>query len=305
MTKYLTYLSSAAIIAFGLAWTGVNHTAAQSMIPLDREADLARIARLKTQAEKMNQAAILSGQPAQVSAAAGRVFAGTKGKMDIFFVGFAGDGTQDVFLSEVQFARDTVARRYNSENRSLILVNNLQSINRFPLASQSNLTLALQAVAKKMNGPEDVLFFFLTSHGMPNGYASTDLPGFKTESLSADQVRTALDKSGIKNRIIVLSTCFAGGFIPALKNDNTFIIAAASAYRTSFGCSNERKLTYFGDAFFQQALPNAPTLIDAFNTATEQIGDWERRDNLVNSQPQIVMGANMADVLTKLEMPAK
>lgn len=271
------------------------------MIALDSEADIARIARLKMQAEKMNQPAILAGQAAQLSAAAARVLPGTKGKTDVFFVGFAGDGTQDVFLSEVQFARDAIAKRYNSENHSLLLVNNLQSINRFPLASQTNLTLALQSVAKKMNANEDVLVFFLTSHGMPNGLASTDLPGFKTESITASQVRTALDKSGIKNRIVILSACFAGSFIPALKNDDTLIMTAASATRTSFGCTNERKLTYFGDAFFQHALPTAPTLVDAFNTATEKIGDWERRDNVLNSQPQILMGRDIADVLAKLE----
>jgi Peptidase C13 family len=305
MKRALFLLLSSMLMALGLSVFSIDQTMAQSVLSLDREAELARIGRLEAQAKKMNQAAILSGQSAQVSAAVGRVTPGIKGKAEVFFVGFAGDGTQDVFLSEVQVARDAVVKRYGVENHALILVNNLQSINRFPLASQSNLNQALKAVAKKMNGPEDVLFFFLTSHGMPNGFASTQLPGFKTEHLSAVQLRDGLDKSGIKNRIIVLSTCFAGSFIPALKNDDTLIITAAAANRTSFGCANERKLTFFGDAFFEQALPSAPTLIAAYNTATEKIGEWERRDNVTNSQPQILMGANIGAVLEKIEAPAK
>lgn len=289
------------LIALKLSLVGTQTAQAQAMIPLDREADLARIARLEAQAKKMNPASILAVQATRVSAAAAKVAPGTKGKLDLFFVGFAGDGTQDVFLSEVQFARDTVAAKYGSSSRSLLMVNNLQSVNKYPLAIQSNLTQSLQAIAKKMNGPEDVLLFFLTSHGLPNGTASTDLPGFKNENLSAKQLREALDKSGIKNRIIILSSCFAGSFIPALKNDDTLILTAASAYKTSFGCSNERQLTYFGDAFFQQALPQSASLMEAFQLAAEKIATWERRDNLDNSQPQVLMGGNIGTVLDRLD----
>jgi hypothetical protein len=289
------------IIVSALILSCAGPAFSQGMIPIDREADLARIARLAVQAKKMNPPAILAAQPARVATAAAKVATGTKGKLDLFFVGFAGDGTQDVFLSEVQFARDTVAAKYGSATRSLVMVNNLQSVTRYPLATQNNLTQSLQAVARKMNGAEDVLLFFLTSHGMPNGLASTELPGFSNESLSAKQLRAALDKSGIKNRIIILSACFAGGFIPALRDDNTLILTAASAFRTSFGCSNERQLTYFGDAFFQQSLPQSASLTDAFNRAMEKIGEWERRDRLDNSQPQILMGSNIADVLNRLE----
>ncbi len=305
MATAISTLGSAVLLSLALSVIGSQAVVAQSMIALDRDADLARIARLEAQAKKMDRAGIMSAQGKHVAAAAAKVAPGTKGKLDLFFVGFAGDGTQDVFLSEVQFARDTVAAKYGSASRSLVMVNNLQSLARFPLATQNNLAQSLQAVAKKMNGAEDVLMFFLTSHGMPNGFASTELPGFKNEPLTAKQLRTALDKAGIKNRIIILSSCFAGSFIPDLKTENTLILTAASAYRTSFGCSNERQLTYFGDAFFQQALPQSTTLLDAFNLATEKIGEWERRDRLDNSQPQVLMGADFAPVLEQLESQRK
>ncbi len=305
MSTAITTLYCAALLSLALSVAGSRAVVAQSMIALDREADMARIKRLETQANKMDRAGILAAQGKYVAAAAAKVAPGTKGKLDLFFVGFAGDGTQDVFLSEVQFARDTVAAKYGSADRSLVMVNNLQSLAQFPLATQTNLTQSLQAVAKKMNGAEDVLMFFLTSHGMPNGFASTELPGFRNEPLTAKQLRAALDKAGIKNRIIILSACFAGSFIPELKTDTTLILTAASAYRTSFGCSNERQLTYFGDAFFQQALPQSATLLDAFNLATEKIGEWERRDRLDNSQPQVLMGGNMPGVIAQLEEQRK
>jgi hypothetical protein len=305
MATSVSFLLSAVALSVALSVAGTANVRAQSILSIDREAELARIARLEAQAKKMNPPLVLSSQPARVTANAAKVAAGTKGKLDLFFVGFAGDGTQDVFLSEVQFARDTVAAKYGSGSRSLLMVNNLQSVDKYPLATQDNLAASLKAVARKMNGPEDVLMFFLTSHGLPNGTASTELPGFKNENLSARQLRDALDKAGIKNRIIILSACFAGSFIPALKNDDTLILTAASAYKTSFGCANERQLTYFGDAFFQQALPQSASLTDAFNLASEKIAIWERRDRLDNSQPQILMGGNISSTLEKLEATKK
>jgi hypothetical protein len=305
MATSVSCLVSAAALSVVLSVAVAAKVQAQSILSIDREAEMARIKRLEAQAQKMNPPLILSSQPAQVSGNAAKVAAGTKGKLDLFFVGFAGDGTQDVFLSEVQFARDTVAAKYGSASRSLLMVNNLQSVNKYPLATQANLAASLKAVARKMNGSEDVLMFFLTSHGLPNGTASTELPGFKNENLSAAQLRDALDKAGIKNRIIILSACFAGSFIPALRNDDTLILTAASAYKTSFGCANERQLTYFGDAFFQQALPQSASLTDAFNLASEKIAIWERRDRLDNSQPQILMGSNIGAMLEKLDAKEK
>lgn len=62
-------------------------------------------------------------------------------------------------------------------------------------------------------------------------------------------LKDALDKSGIRWKVIVISACYSGSFIPALQDDNTLIITASAADRTSFGCENEADYTYFGRAF--------------------------------------------------------
>ncbi len=52
----------------------------------------------------------------------------------------------------------------------------------------------------------------------------------------------------------MVSACYAGGFIEPLKDDRTLVITAADAHHTSFGCGAESDFTYFGKAYFDQAL---------------------------------------------------
>jgi hypothetical protein len=53
------------------------------------------------------------------------------------------------------------------------------------------------------------------------------------------------------------------------------VITAASATHTSFGCANERKWTYFGEAFFKKDLAGSATLAVAFASAKATIAAWK------------------------------
>ena len=43
------------------------------------------------------------------------------------------------------------------------------------------------------------------------------------------------------------------------------VITAARADRTSFGCADENDFTYFGRAFFNEALPASGSFFEAFH----------------------------------------
>ena len=75
--------------------------------------------------------------------------------------------------------------------------------------------------------------------------------------LTGEALADALRASGIKWRVIVISACHSGAFIESLKDPYTMVITAAAPDRTSFGCSDDRDLTYFGEAFFRDSLPQA------------------------------------------------
>jgi hypothetical protein len=207
----------------------------------------------------------------------------------LFFVGFAGYGSQAVFKREALAVRALFDERFGTRGRSLVLVNHASTVNDIALANARNLDLALQHVGTLMNRDADLLFLFLTSHGLEN-LVAVEMPGFGFRSLTPTVLKSMLDRAGIRNRVIVISACHSGSFIPALTGPTSLVIAAARADRTSFGCEDRREWTYFGDAFFNRALREERSFERAFDRARLTIRRWERRERLVRSLPQIAGG---------------
>jgi hypothetical protein len=140
-----------------------------------------------------------------------------------------------------------------------------------------------------MNRDADTLFLFLTSHGRKDLFA-VEMPGFAFDGLTPAALKAMLDRAGLKNRVVVVSACHSGSFIPTLADATTLVIAAAHADRTSFGCEDRREWTYFGDAFFNRALRTERSFERAFLLARRTIGRWERQERLVRSLPQMAGG---------------
>lgn len=243
-------------------------------------------------------------QPRLLDAALSALKPGRRGVTDLYFLGFAGTATQDVFLKEVRAARRLFDERFGTRGRSLLLINNPRTVDKTPVASVSNLRLALAGMAQKMNVDEDVLFLFLTSHGSPHRF-SVDFPALALDDLSDDELKDMLDRSGIKWRVLVISACYSGSFIDALKDEHTLILTAAAANRTSFGCGSEENFTYFGDAFINTALRRQRSFVAAFEEAKRIIARRETAERLTPSEPQIYLGAAMTAKLHELEHPAK
>src|SRR5204863_39798 len=100
---------------------------------------------------------------------------------------------------------------------------------------------------------DDVLVLFLTSHGSPDGL-EVENGSLPLSQLAPADLREALDDAEIRWRVVVVSACYAGVFLDELKSDTTAIITAADATHTSFGCEDNRELTWFGEAFLKDSL---------------------------------------------------
>lgn len=220
----------------------------------------------------------------------------------IYFVGFAGVGDQRVFAEEIKLAARTVGRRFDVGDRQVLLINDRRDIARYPIATSTSLTYALKELGEKMNRERDILFLALSSHGSASPLLSVTNGLVSLEQLTGKELREALDKSGIKRKIIVISACHAGAFIPVLSDSNSIIITAAAAEKTSFGCSDDRDLTYFGEAFYRDALPIAGDLRSAFEDAKRAIGLREQHENQSASDPQAYFGSDLVNVLKKYPM---
>ncbi len=225
---------------------------------------------------------------------------GTPNKTNLFFIGMAGFASQDVFMKEVQYVQQLLHRRFGLANRSLLLINNPKSVDQYPIASNTALRAALHKIAGAMNPKHDILFLYLTSHGSQDFKFSLEFGNLRFNELDPDTLRQLLDDAGIEKRIIMISACYSGGFIDALKDDDTLLVTAAAADKTSFGCTNEADLTYFGQAYFAEALQKTSSLTDAFAIATKAIAKREKRQGYESSNPQIRVGRNLAPVLAEL-----
>ncbi len=175
------------------------------------------------------------------------------GKTDLYYVGFAGDGKEDVFTNDVQLAQKALAP-YGAAGHTLLLQNHVESVYDTPIADAANLEAALQGLARRMDTREDVLFLFLSSHGAYDHELSVDFPPLQLRDLSAEHLKAMLDKSGIRYRVIVVSACYSGGFLDVLKDDNTLVLTASSRDHEAYGCGDVTKYTEFTAAYFGQAL---------------------------------------------------
>ncbi len=251
--------------------------------------------------EETEAEALFYDQPAQIAAAVARVTSAPPGKAGVYFVGFAGNGEQGVFRRETLFASQVFAERFGSGDRSVLLVNNVEDRETYPLASVSGLAQTLKALAARMHANDDVLVLFLTSHGSEDGL-EVENGSLPLSQLAPGDLRHALDDSGIRWRIVVVSACYAGVFMEELKTDMTAVITASDATHTSFGCEDDRDLTWFGEAFLKDSLPRSVSLEEAFHRAAALVARREDTEHEAHSNPEMYVGPLMRRKLAELPL---
>ncbi len=225
---------------------------------------------------------------------------GRPGVPELYFVGFAPDGSQDVFLREMRYVKRLFDERFGTAGRSIALASSRDALEEFPIGSVTNLARALNRVGEAMNTDEDALFLFLSAHGDREHRLSASQPPLALAALTPTALARILQDSGIKWRVIVVSACYSGGYVEPLRDDNTVVIAAAAPDRTSFGCEAGREFTYFGQAYFRDALAQTRSFTHAFEIAKELVAKQEAAEGLQPSRPQIWVGPEIAERLKKL-----
>ena len=219
---------------------------------------------------------------------------------ELYFLGFAPDGSVDVFLREMRFVKGQFDERFSTAGRSMALASGDEALEQHAVASVTNLGRALGRIGAAMEPEEDVLFLFLSAHGERDHRLSAVQPPLQLASLTPTALSRMLQESGIKWRVIVVSACYSGGYIEPLRDANTVVISASASDRNSFGCEHGRDFTYFGEAYFKDALAKTPSFTAAFDLAKEAVGRREAAEGLLASQPQIWIGEAIAAQLKKL-----
>lgn len=230
------------------------------------------------------------------------------GVIDVYTLTFAPYSDEDVFKRESAMVADVMARRFDASGRSLQLVNHVHTVQEWPWATPRNLRRAIQRVAAVMDRDEDILFLHLTSHGARNGELAAEFWPMTVFPVRPADLQAWLDEAGIRYRVISISACYSGSWIPTLAGDGTLVMTAADAEHTSYGCGRGSELTFFGRAMYDEQLRNNTLSFEAAHaTAREIIRKREEEAGKDDgySNPQISMGPAIKPRLARLEEQLK
>jgi hypothetical protein len=252
--------------------------------------------KAKEKAKPQKKEAADAQQRTLLKSAVGRLAPERKGATDLYTIGVAGWADEDVFVKELDGTIASLTKVLPIEGRVMQLVNRADTAKTIPLATRDNIAAAVRAVARVMDKDEDVLVLFMTSHGTRAGFG-LKLPGRPPIEFAPRDLAGILDASGIRNRVVIVSACYSGIFVPLLANDNTIVITAADARNPSFGCAPGREWTFFGDAFFNRTLRPGMDMRSTFNRARIVISEWEMAERVAPSNPQGHFGPAVVEKL--------
>jgi hypothetical protein len=242
---------------------------------------------------------VIYAQPGLLDREIARLKPRTPGKVNLYAIVFAGDGSQNVFRNEAEYFDKLFAQRFDAAGHVMVLENNPAALTTRPLASWTNLESALDAVAAKMDTKQDILLLYFTTHGSEDHTLLVDMDPLPLDQIGAADLPDILDEHAFKYKVVIVNACYSGGFIPPLQNPDTMIITAARSDRSSFGCGEQSELTWFGHAFLVDALNKTANLQQAFRLARAEVAAWEKRDRFEPSDPQISVGRDIAPQLAK------
>jgi hypothetical protein len=300
--RFRGFVALAALVMLGAApapFQPVEHTAAPPFLDKLSPDEVAYAADIGTSFERSRSAKWQLAEHRRLSTALAALAPARKGVVEAFVLSVGLD-SDPVFGREAREAGRVLARRYGATGHVVTLAgSDGVTPSALPMGSPGNIAAALARIAELM-GPEDVLVLYTTSHGAQFGVVYNDGDaGFGM--LGPSKLAGLLNELGIANRLLLVSACYSGVFVPTLVTESTAIMTAASSTRTSFGCRADNDWTFFGDALINRALRKPQPLAIAAAEATMTIAEWEAQGRLTPSEPQSYIGAKAQRWLGVLE----
>jgi len=301
------------LLGCGLAWAGVGgaqqasydpprHTQRPPTIGTSSE-EFIGYADVGISTERDRAPAWQLAEHRRLDATLAAIPAQRKGVVDVYVLAVGLD-SDPVFGREAREAGRVLARRYGAEARTVVLAGSDGSAeSTLPRGSPDNIAIVLARFAEVMDKSEDVVVLYTSSHGAQIGIAYNDADqgyGF----ISPSRLWSMFGALGIERRLVIVSACYSGVFVPMMATDDSAIVTAADADHTSFGCQSDNDWTFFGDALINHALRKRQPLQAAVDEARSLVASWEARGRIDPSNPQIAIGSRAHLWLDKLDAAA-
>ncbi|SFR62642.1 Uncharacterized conserved protein [Marinobacter daqiaonensis] len=196
------------------------------------------------------------------------------GVTDAYFLAVGGDGTESVFMRDIEVARTGLQKLFDVESRAIMLLNH-RDYETLPLASRPSIARAIEALGQRMDPEQDLLFIHLVSHGGQDGGLLLQQPGIELPDLTPKAFAEMLEPLKAHRKVLVVSACYSGHWLNQLRDSNTLIMTSAREDRTSFGCGDDSEMTWFTKAVYQHVGLSLTDPEAMFGQVREQIRVWE------------------------------
>jgi len=216
------------------------------------------------------------------------------GVTDLYFVAFAPDARRPGFVTDVDAAQRVMDERWHTKGRSVVLVNSPLTVAVRPFATITHLREVLLGIGDVIDADDDIVMIYLSGSSARDHTLSAVNPPLELVGLSPQGLKQLLDAAGIRWRIIVVSTCYAGAWADALDDDDTAVIASSAAGVRAGDCAGGVAASAFGEAFFTEGMRRSDDLAVAFETAKRGLARTHA------PEPVMTIGPAMAAHLKKL-----
>jgi hypothetical protein len=216
------------------------------------------------------------------------------GVADLYFVGFAPDARRPGFVTDVEAAQHAMDERWHTKGRSVVLVNSPLTVAERPFATITHLREVLLQIGDLIDADDDVVMLYLTGNSGRDHALTAVNPPLELVGLSPQGLKQLLDAAGIRWRIVVVSTCYAGAWVDALQDDETAVIASSRADVHGNDCAGGLGSSSFGDAFFTTGMRRSDDLVLAFDAARKRLARAHA------TEPVMAIGAGISEHLKRL-----
>ena len=209
-------------------------------------------------------------------------------KVSVVSFGLFGD--QRVFRSEATGAAQVVASRFGSGP-----INVQYNSKNGGGATIETLAMSLQGAANGMNTENDVLFLIFTSHGSRAGLAVKAGP--LTQTLTPGKLADMLARTGVRHKVVVISACYSGVFIPPLANADMLVNGRCQPFIVRL--PGQCEVDVFWRRILQRRAPACKSR-DAFVVARAAVQKRELREHFEPSNPLMAGGADVQPLLLRI-----